>query len=310
VSVAAISTKRRRLIVALAGAGALFSSLAGAGNERRPLHLGVVSERVNQPDYMLAQYVPLLNHLRSQLAPQGIAVGDLLIAKDISELTSLLSAGKVDVILESLISTFRVNSRRELVKPLLAGWRKGRRETRSVFITRQNSRITQISNLAGKTLALESPRSTTAYALPRIVLRQHGLDVQPLGTSKGDKNSVRYVLATAEINQAYWVDRGQADAAAFNTEDREALPAGLRKQLQIIHTTEPILSWLLSTRTGLASPLLSSVQAAFLNMHTHSAGALALQGAGHIRQFDRLNPEDLASIAHWRTVAAQAGFGE
>lgn len=306
------SPARRRLLHLLAAGGLLWPALACANSpvERHTLHLGVVSERANQPDYVLSQYAPLLDYLRRQLTAQGIAVGELRIASDIAELAGLVRTGKVDLILESTISTFRVNAGGELVTPALAAWRKGRRETRSIFFVRQSSPIRQLRDLAGKTLALESPRSTTAYALPRIVLRQHGLDVQPLGASSGGPDSVRYVLATAEINQAYWVDRGQADAAAFNTEDWEALPIGLRQELRIIHGTEPILRWLLSSRTGLSSSLLKAVQAVFLEMHNSSDGMLALQAAGRILRFDRLDGEDQASIRNWRTIAARSRFGE
>lgn len=309
---APLQPARRRLISLLAGAAALWpvSGYADRLGERRTLHLGVVGERVNQPDYVLAQYQPLLDYLRRELAPQGIALGELQIAENLAELAGFVRAGKVDVILESLISTFRINAGEALVRPVLAAWRKGQRETRTLFFVRQNSQIKQLRDLAGKTLALESTRSTTAYALPRIVLRQHGLDVQPLGSSHGGPHSVRCVLANAELNQAYWVDRGQADAAAFNTEDWDALPIGLRQELRVIHSTDPILRWLLSARIGLSSVALAAVQAALLDMSASAEGLRVLQQIGRIRRFDRLSADDLASIKHWRDVAARSEFGE
>lgn len=290
----------------------LWPALACANTEgeRRTLHLGVISERIDQPDYTLAQYAPLLDYLRRQLDPQGVAVGELYIASDISELTGFIRTGKVDIIFESLITTFRVNTGGALVQPSLAAWRKERRETRTVFFVRQASRIKRLRDLAGKTLALASPRSTTAYALPKIVLRQQGFDVQALGTRRGGADSVRYVLAAAETNQAYWVDRGRADVGAFSTEDWEELPKGLRQRLSVIHTTEPIVHWLLSARSGLSSAVLEAVQTALLTMHASSEGIQALQQAGRIRRFDRLSRDDLASIRDWRAVAARSRFGE
>jgi len=303
---------RRRLLRLLAAACALWPLVAGAGNEgERPmLHLGVISERVDQPDYMLAQYAPLLDYLRRQLDPQGFAVGELCIAADIPELVRFIRAGKVDIVFESLITTFRINAAGASLQPSLAAWRKERRETRTVFFVRQASPIKRLRDLAGKTLVLASSRSTTAYALPKIVLRRQGLDVQPLGALRGGLDRVRYVLSAAEANQAYWVDRGRADAGAFNTEDWEELPSGLRQRLSIIYTSEPILHWLLSARTGLPSAALEAVQKALLNMPASSDGLQALQRAGRIRRFDRLDGGDLASIRNWRAATARSGFGE
>lgn len=303
---------RRHLIRLVAAACALWPVFACASNEgeRRSLHLGVISERVDQPDYMLAQYAPLLDYLRRELDPQGISIGELYVASDISELSGFIRSGKVDIIFESLISTLRVNAAGVLVQPSLAAWRKERRETRTVFFVRQTSRIKRLRDLAGKTLALASPRSTTAYALPKIILRQQGFDVQLVGTRRGGADSVRYVLAAAETNQAYWVDRGRADAGAFSTEDWEALPRGLRQRLSVIHTTEPILHWLLSARTGLPSAVVEAVQTVFLKMHTSDEGIQALQQAGRISRFDRLSRDDLATMREWRVVAARSRFGE
>lgn len=310
-----ISEKRRRLIL-LAGASAMwplpmFADDTDAGdNKRHTLHLGVVSERAKQPDYVLEQYAPFLDCLRRQLLPKGIVLGELRVARDLAELAGFIRSGTVDIILESMMSIFRINADGVPVEPALAAWRKGRRETSTVFFVRQNSQIKHLRDLAGKSLALESPRSTTAYTLPKIVLRQNGLLVEQLGTRHERTNSVRYVLAESETNQAYWVDRGRADAGAFNTEDWEGLPKTLRQELRIIHATDPILRWMLSARTGLPSKVLAAVETALLGMHESVEGASALQQAGRIRRFDRLSREDLASIDSWRLVATRWKFGE
>jgi phosphonate transport system substrate-binding protein len=296
----------------LAGAAALRPLLAwsGAGVERPIVHLGVISERNNQPDFVLAKYTPLVEHLRRQLEAKGIAVGELRIARDIAELERLIRMRQVDLVLEGVLSSFRLNSHKKLVEPVLAAWRKGRRETSTVFFVRRNSNIAQLGDLAGKILALESPRSTTAYALPKIVLRQRGLRVEALDSQPPAANAVRYVLAESEENQAYWVDSGRADAGAFNTGDWEELPEVLSLGLRIIHTSEPILRWLLSMRLGIRAAVREPVLTAFLEMHASSEGVQALQAASRIRQFDALGPEDRASLAHWQALALRTRFGE
>ena len=306
-----ISVKRRQLML-LAGTTALPALMAFADENVAPslLHLGVISDRENQPDHVLMQYSPLLDHLRQTLEAKGIAVGELRIARNTAELARFVRNRQVDIVIESMMATFRINAAEPLIKPALAAWRKGRRETRSVFFVRQNSPIKHLGELAGKTLALDSPRSTTAYTLPRIVLRQHGLVTEALATDRNAAKSVRFVLANAEINQACQVDRGRVDAAAFDTESWDELPKGLRQELRIIHTTEPILHWLLSVRTGLPPPALAAIHTAVLDLHASDEGTQALQKAGRIRRFDRLETGDLASIEKWHAMAMKSGFGE
>ena len=216
-----ISVKRRQLML-LAGTTALPALMAFADENVAPslLHLGVISDRENQPDHVLMQYSPLLDHLRQTLEAKGIAVGELRIARNTAELARFVRNRQVDIVIESMMATFRINAAEPLIKPALAAWRKGRRETRSVFFVRQNSPIKHLGELAGKTLALDSPRSTTAYTLPRIVLRQHGLVTEALATDRNAAKSVRFVLANAEINQACQVDRGRVDGCGRGEEFR------------------------------------------------------------------------------------------
>jgi phosphonate transport system substrate-binding protein len=284
----------------------LISSSLAAATE---LRIGVVSERLNQPDYVISQYQSLLDLLRQRLLADGIHVSELVVAKDLADMAAKIRRREVDMVLESLFPMLWLETQGVILEPALAGWRKGRRESRSVFFVAQGSDIRSLADLGRKTLALETPRSTTAYALPKSVLREAGFRVVPRDEMRGDVREVGYVLAGDEVNEAYWVAHGKADAGAFNSEDWDGLPDNLRRQLKIIHTTAPILRWLVAYRARLPYEVRERVNAELLALETTPEGVRALASMRGTLRFDVLSPQDIEAIRRWRQIGRKSGFG-
>jgi phosphonate transport system substrate-binding protein len=284
----------------------LISSSLAAATEFR---IGVVSERLNQPDYVISQYQSLLDLLRQRLLADGIHVSELVVAKDLADMAAKIRRREVDMVLESLFPMLWLETQGVILEPALAGWRKGRRESRSVFFVAQGSDIRSLADLGRKTLALETPRSTTAYALPKSVLREAGFQVVPRDEMRGDVREVGYVLAGDEVNEAYWVAHGKADAGAFNSEDWDGLPDNLRRQLKIIHTTAPILRWLVAYRARLPYEVRERVNAELLALETTPEGVRALASMRGTLRFDVLSPQDIEAIRRWRQIGRKSGFG-
>jgi phosphonate transport system substrate-binding protein len=213
------------------------------------------------------------------------------------------------MVLESLFPMLWLETQGVILEPALAGWRKGRRESRSVFFVAQGSDIRSLADLGRKTLALETPRSTTAYALPKSVLREAGFRVMPRDETRGDAREIGYVLAGDEVNEAYWVAHGKADAGAFNSEDWDGLPDKLRQQLKIIHTTAPILRWLVAYRARLPYEVRERVNAELLALETTPEGLRALAAMRGTLRFDVLGPQDQETIRRWREIGRKTGFG-
>jgi phosphonate transport system substrate-binding protein len=284
----------------------LISSSLAAATE---LRIGVVSERLNQPDYVISQYQSLLDLLRQRLLADGIHVSELVVAKDLADMAAKIRRREVDMVLESLFPMLWLETQGVILEPALAGWRKGRRESRSVFFVAQGSDIRSLADLGRKTLALETPRSTTAYALPKSVLREAGFRVMPRDETRGDAREIGYVLAGDEVNEAYWVAHGKADAGAFNSEDWDGLPDKLRQQLKIIHTTAPILRWLVAYRARLPYEVRERVNAELLALETTPEGLRALAAMRGTLRFDVLGPQDQETIRRWREIGRKTGFG-
>ena len=166
-------------------------------------------------------------------------MGDLVIARDLDDLSRRLVRGDVDFVIETVFPTLVLQERSRCLEPSLVVFRRGQREYRSVFFTRRDAPIHSLRDLEGKTLVLQALRSTSAFALPKAELERAGLLLVPADDLRARPEDVRYVLALAEINEAVWVLHGKGDAGAFNEGDWAALPEKVRSQLRVFHETAP-----------------------------------------------------------------------
>jgi phosphonate transport system substrate-binding protein len=288
--------------LALAAAlGASGWSAAAVRAEPVPVRLGVVAQEANEPDRMLQAYGDFIAWLRDRLDP-ACRVGDLVVARDLDDLSQRLARGEVEMVIETAFPTLVLQERSRRLEPALVVVRRGQREYRSVFFTRAEAPIRRLADLRGRTLVLQVPRSTSAFALPRAELERAGMTLVPADEPRADPASVRYVLALAEINQAVWVLRGRGDAGAFNEGDWDALPEKIRAQLRLFHQTKPIVRGLLSIRAGLDPAAREAVEAALLRMHEDEAGRAALDLAAGVTRFERLTPGDRRDLRGWAGV--------
>ena len=160
------STLRRASLLLLLLA-ALLAPPASRSAPPAVVHFGVIAEEPNEPDRMFTVYSPFIAELRERLAPAGIGVGELVIARDLDDLSQRLVRGQVDFVLESVFPMLTLRERSRSLEPSLLVVRRGEREYRSVFFTRQESAIRKLEDLRGHTLVLQAMRSTSAFALPR-----------------------------------------------------------------------------------------------------------------------------------------------
>jgi phosphonate transport system substrate-binding protein len=294
----------RPACLALVAALALPSAPAAvrAGEVPVLVHFGVIAEEPNEPDRMLTVFGEMLSRLRERLLPCDVRVGDLVIARDLDDLSQRLVRGDVDFVLETVFPTLVLQQRSGRLEPSLVVVRRGQREYRSVFFTRQNSSIRALGDLRGKTLVLQALRSTSAFALPKAELESAGLALAPADDLRSRPGDVRYVLALAEINQAVWVLHGRGDAGAFNEGNWAALPEKVRSQLRVFHETRPIVRGLVSFRAGLDARARAAVEEKLLQLPEDEAGRAALAQAAGLTRFERMTAEDRAGLRRWAPV--------
>jgi phosphonate transport system substrate-binding protein len=290
--------------------GLALGSAAPAASQSQDetlLRLGVMIEVPTEPDRLLRLYGDLIGVLRKRLAAQRIHVPDILIARDIEDLSQRLVAGEADFIIETAFPSLLLQQRSRRLEPSLVVVRRGRREYKSVFFTRRGASIRSLEDLRGRTLVLQAPRSTSAFAMPRVELARHGIAMVPADAAGADARAVRYALAGAEINQAIWVLHDRGDAGAFNDGDWDALPARVRDELRVFHETRPMLRALLSVRSGLKPRARKALEDLLLALPNDREGRAALATATGITGFERLTPQDLEGLRAWEAALGRFG---
>jgi phosphonate transport system substrate-binding protein len=288
-------------------AAALLLTLTAAGSARatptapRELRFGVIAEEANEPDHMLRVFSGLLAEMRKRLAPSGIGVAPLVIARDLGDLSQRLRQGTVDMVIESVFPTLALQERSgQALVPRFIVVRREQREYHTVFFARKNGGIRTIEDLRGKTLVLQAERSTSAFAVPRAELAQRGMGLVPSGQEASGRKTVFYLLAGAELNQAIWVLDGKGDAGAFNNSDWARLPSRVRDELAIFHESRPLLRGALSLRAGLDPGIRKAAEDVLLGLSEDQVGKAALASAAGITRFERLTPKDAAEMSEWR----------
>jgi len=264
-----------------------------------PIHLGVIAEEPNEPGRMLSVFGELITRLRERLAPANVAVGDLVIARDLEDMSQRIVRGEVDFLIETVFPTLLLEERSRALEPSLVVVRRGQRQYHGVFFTRREAPIRSLSDLRGRTLVLQVMRSTSAFALPRAELARESIALVAADDPRAGRDNVRYVFALAEINQAVWVLHGKGDAGAFSEADWAALPEKIRSQLRVFHETRPIVRGLLSFRTSLDPGSRAAVEEALISLDADEAGRAALQKASGVTRFERLTPADRRELRGW-----------
>jgi len=294
--------RRAAALAAVASAALVAAPPASVSAPGAPVHLGVIAEEPNEPDRMLSVFGELIARLRERLSPTSVQMGDLVIARDLDDLSQRLVRGDVDFVIETVFPTLALQERSHSLDPALVVVRRGQREYRSVFFTRKDARIQSLRDLRGKTLVLQALRSTSAFALPKAELERAGLSLAPADDLRARPDDVRYVLALAEINQAVWVLHGRGEAGAFNEGDWADLPEKVRSQLRVFHETAPIVRGLLSFRARLDPGTRRVVEAALLSLPEDEAGRAALTRAAGVTRFERLTPQDRRALKVWAPI--------
>ena len=229
----------------------------------------------------------------------GIDVGELVIARDLDDLSQRLVRRQVDFVLESVFPMLTLRERSRSLEPALLLVRRGEREYRSVFFTRRESPIQKLEDLRGRTLVLQAMRSTSAFALPRAELARAGIPLVAADEGAADRRSVRYVLALAEVNQAVWVLHGKGDAGAFNEGDWQALPDKIRSQLRVFARSRPIERGLIAFRGDLEPATRGRLEEVMLGLDQDDAGRDGARPRPRSRASSGSRPSQRRAVLDW-----------
>lgn len=211
---------RRRTLLKLL----VVSAICLAGGVQAADGVLVLGRVSDDPRRHYEQLKPLLDYVVPRMHDVGIREGRILMAKDSQQMMSYLRRGKVDWVTETPGNGLLFGDRAG-ARTLLMTERGGLREYRSVIYTRRDSGITSLAQLRGRSIAFQSPSSTSAYLVPAMILRRHQLPmslmVSPLESPQA--GSVGYVFANTDTNVAAWVHKRLVHAGASSEMDWKRL---------------------------------------------------------------------------------------
>lgn len=220
---------------------AALQPLAGGAVERSVLVLGRISD---DPKSHYDQLKPLLDYVIPRMHDVGIVEGRILMAKDAQQMASYLRRGRVDWVTETA-GTAMALQQRAGARPLLLTERNGVGSYHSVFFVRRDSPINTLEELKGRSLAMQSAASTSAYLVPAMELLQHGVQPQILLTPQDmpGADAVGYVFARSELNISTYVHKRVVDAGVISSldwTDDKAMPPAFRRDMRVIFRSQPI----------------------------------------------------------------------
>jgi phosphonate transport system substrate-binding protein len=266
--------------------------------EGREFRLGIISEK--PVERKITIYDPLASYVAERLKPVGVTGAKVVVAGDIEEMLVKIRNKEVDVVLESPFSAIQMIDKAAM-QPKLLVWKRGIREYNTVFFVRKGSPITKLTDLKGKVLALQDPGSTSAFLIPIAELKQLGLKVVS-SKSKAPASAVKYQLAAHEKNQVFWVLQKKADAAAFGSDDWDHIPELQKRDLQVIHTTKPVLRYLALFHPDLPPELSEAIFTVLVQMNRDPQGELALKEASKTTKMEPLTAKDHQSLKEVRRL--------
>lgn len=250
------------------------------------------------------QLRPLLDYVVPRMADVGIREGRILMARDAQQMQSYLRRGRVDWVSETAAMA-SILQERAGARPILVTERDGVLLYRTVFFVRRDSGIRSLQELRGRTIAFQSPYSTSAYFAPAMALLDLGLPMEVM-LSPGDEPSadtVGYVFARSEANIATWVHKQVADAGAFSNldwEDLARMPDRYRQDLVVIGETVPYPRAVEVVRSGLPANVEARLREVLLQAADDPEGQVALRSFFQTTRFVEIDRDMAAALERLR----------
>jgi len=250
---------------------------------------------------------PIGEYVATRMEDLGVTGYKILMARDNAQMMSYLREGRVDWVTETAFSA-AIFARETGAEPLVRKWKKGVAEYHTVFFTRHDSGLTNLSDLRGKVIAFEDPGSTSAFYIPTAMLISEGLELVKLTSprERPPEDKVGFVFSNEEVNSSTWVHKGLVDAAAFSNLDWEKddhTYVAMRKDLKIFEQSLDFPRAIEMVRPGLEPEIKARLRELLLSAHLDPDASNALRAYQKTARFDEITPAIAASLDEAQRIA-------
>ncbi len=262
------------------------------------LKLALIS---STPAETVARYGAFIDWLARE---SGFSAGDLLVHDSPELMIGDLCNGTADLLLESMypVAGAMVGCS---ARPLAVAAKGNAYRYTATIVVRKDSNVKVLADLGGRDILFEDDRSTSAYLVPRLLLEEAGLSVEPADQAARPE-AVRYRFCRDEMNAVGWVVHGLSTAAAISDQDLADFPDA---ELRVLGKSAPLPRQMIAAAPSLPQNKLERVREALLRASSNPDAGKSLKRA-KTAGFAPLTAEDLALLNSLRKFVAPRAAGK
>lgn len=272
----------------------------------------VIGRITDDPDKHFKRMNNMAEYLAVELLAYGISGVDVIMVETEAEMEKLILEGKVDILSETPFMALALRDKKA-VNILMREWKKGVPKYHTVIIARKDGPVQSLSDLVGKRFVFEDPGSTSGYMLPRDALQVSGLNLSELAkpNSTVPAGKVGYSFSGSESGVILGVHKGTFAAGAVSNldwNDKETVPDNLRKDLQVIHETNPVIRSTVMVRAAIPADIQERIAVTLENMHKTPESLAVMKKYSKVSRYDRIEGEALTDLQYANTVRKRLGY--
>lgn len=285
----------------------LTLAVLGAAVAMNPAHAAgkrlVIAKISTNAGKQLPRLRAMGDALADALKRSGIEGVDVRVLSSERAAERAMRNGEIDMLSETVFAALSLE-RAGVGEIALAEWKGGQRQYHTVIFAKKGS-PKGLASLRGKKIAFQESGSTSGYYLPRYTMQQQGYKLVP-DSRESSGDAVRYIFAGEdEINVVVAVARGQADAGTLSNldwEDADTVPPALKKRLEIIHETAPILRSVTVLRKDMDPAVKRRLVEVLEGMGDDRSAQKTLKTYYKVKKFQRIGPEEETILAGAREL--------
>ena len=252
----------------------------------------VIGRITDEPEKHQKRLDRMAEYLASQLADYGISSIKTVMVETEAEMADLMRAGKVDILSETPFMAIQLESE-GVVDILMREWKKGVPEYHSVIVTRKDSAVRSLADLAGRRVSFEDAGSTSGYLLPRNAIESASVGMIQLGKPSDPvpAGKAGYHFAGSETGVIESIYKGIVDAGAVSNldwADDKTVPDDVRKDLQILYETKPVIRSVLMVNSSIPAEAQEAIATILEQMENTPEGRDVMKAYSKVSRYDRI----------------------
>ena len=263
-------------------------------NKSKSLSIGSIAVTYKYEEII---YRPIIQYLVKKMGKYGYTEAKSVIVGTMAELIEKANNDEVDIFFGSLYPTITVDQKSKL-EPILKAYENGMDHYYSVFFTRNDSEIDDLSNINGSKVVFENKFSTSGFFYPSIVLKKLGYKLKQYNSpfEKPDKDVVGYSFSSDDGNTVFWILNNNADIGVTHNDDYDYFSDERRSDLKIIHTSKKLLRNIISVRKDIPKEEKDFLIQTLIEMTEDDEGRKIINQFLHITNFEFIDKQNYLEL--------------